>query len=163
MAEFKNTVTELMIAREYHKDGTPHLHAYVKLSKQYRCQGKHKRLILHGHYPDVRYIKNKYATIRYLKKEDEEPLVRGLNVHQYIKAKETKSSILGKRILAGDNLEDIVKDQPGLLANYNGLKKSIDRWQMDTAKPYEADGVRGMFIYGPPGTGKSRFVRNVAL
>lgn len=39
-------IKELVIAQEHHKDGGLHLHAYIRLDKQYRCKGEHQKLFL---------------------------------------------------------------------------------------------------------------------
>lgn len=59
-------------------------------------------------YPNVKsctYIK---GWIEYLVKEDKEPYSEGINPMQFLDAKKTKSRILGKRLLEGDKLQDLV-------------------------------------------------------
>lgn len=64
------------------------------------------------YYPNVQATKNKLAWIKYLHKEDTDTLTEGINAGQYINASESKTKILGKRLLDGEALNAIVQE-PG--------------------------------------------------
>lgn len=43
--------------------------------------------------------------------------------------------------------------------NYEKIKKAVNRYKLDTAKPKELDELDNEWIYGKSGTGKSRGAR----
>lgn len=70
------------MVQEAHEDGTPHMHAYVSLTKEYRCRGEHSALRINGQYPNVQSVKNKFKWLTYLKKSDTEPLEYGMSLSE---------------------------------------------------------------------------------
>jgi len=81
-------IVEIVVAQESHKDGEPHLHAYIRLQKQYNSRGKHDKLTIQGHYPNVQSVNNKLKVIHYITKEDKEPFAEGIDPSQYVHAHE---------------------------------------------------------------------------
>lgn len=45
------------------------------------------------------------------------------------------------------------------IKDYIKLKQCVQQYTLDTSKPTDADGVRGIWYWGGPGTGKSRTAR----
>ena len=64
--------------------------------------------------------------------------------------------------MAGKNLVDVIKENPGHLFDFHNWKKSIDSFKHANDKPYEAEGSRGIWIWGPKNTGKSHYARNIS-
>lgn len=162
-------IKELVIAQEHHTKEGLHLHAYVRLTKRYSCKGEHVTLHLTQEAltfkPNVQSVNNKLAWVKYLYKEDTAPLTEGIDAAQYINASESKTRILGKRLINGEALVDLVQE-PGFehfIPEYKKIKSSYEAFQLDATKPYEADGMRGIWLYGPPGTGKTHFARHFSL
>ncbi len=63
--------------------------------------------------------------------------------------------------MEGEDLADLVKE-PGFehfIPDYKKIKNSVDAFKLDTQKPFEADGSRGVWYHGAPGTGKSHAAR----
>lgn len=49
-----------------------------------------------------------------------------------------------------------------MVLKYDKLKTAVAAYQLDTRKPYEAKGCRGLWIQGPPGTGKTHKARTIS-
>lgn len=69
------------VSEEHHKDGTPHLHAVVKFKNKYSCTHIVKKF--KDEYPneykrfDVKPVRSIKHSIRYISKEDPDPLTNG--------------------------------------------------------------------------------------
>lgn len=74
----------------------------------------------HGNYKPA---KSAIASIKYITKEDKEPLeLADMDYKQEIQAKDSKKRILGKRLIEGEKLVDLVKENPEMLPD-------IKRWE----------------------------------
>ena len=165
-------IIELVIAQEHHTTEGLHIHAYVKLKTRYSCKGEHMSLHLRDpadtakiYKPNVQSTKNKLAWVKYLHKEDKNTHTEGIDAKQYIDASESKTRILGKRLIQGEALEQLVQE-PGfeqMVVHYKQVKNSIEAYRLDTQKPFESNGMRGAWYYGPPGSGKSYAARSQAV
>lgn len=109
---------EIVVAQEHHTVEGLHLHAYVRLATRYTARGEHTSLHLkhpetgETHKPNVQGTKNKLAWVRYLHKEDPKPYSEGIDAAQYVQARESKTRILGKRLMEGEDLAALCKE-PG--------------------------------------------------
>lgn len=76
----------------------------------------------------------------------------------------TKTRILGKRLLEGTPLADLVREEgnEGMLLQYDKVDNALKRFKLATDTPVETEGTRGLWIQGPPGTGKSRKARQIS-
>ncbi|AXQ65737.1 MAG: Rep catalytic domain protein [Cressdnaviricota sp.] len=158
---------KIVVVSEQHKDGTPHLHAYVSLSVEYRCRGDHKALKVNGNYPNVQSVKNKFKWLSYLKKSDDEPLEYNMSLSEDTTAMQSKKRILGKRLIEGAQLHELVVEEgnESMVLEYDKFKKAITAFQLDQLnKTVEATaGTKGLFVFGPPGCGKSKFIRDQSI
>lgn len=82
-----------------------------------------------------------------------------------MQAKEKKQAVLGKRLIQGEKLEDLVREAGNehMVLKYDKLKTAIAAYKLDTQKPSETQGCRGLWIQGPPGTGKTHKAREISL
>ncbi len=62
------------------------------------------------HKGDYTVAKNPIAIFKYIQKEDKNPASYGCDPQEEIKARVDKQKILGKRILAGENIKNIVAE-----------------------------------------------------
>lgn len=122
-------------------------------------------LVFKGKNPNVQAVKNKYATIKYLHKEDKEPLSKQMDLQEYINKTEKKQTILGKRLMQGEDLKALVEEEGNqhLVLKYDKLKTAIAAYHLDSKKPSTAGGCRGLWICGPSGTGKTHKARDISL
>ena len=164
-------IKEMVIAQEHHTKEGLHLHVYIKVGTKYTCQGEHVKLHLKCpdtgkvYKPNVQPTKNKLAWVKYLHKEDKDTYTEGIQAAQYIQASESKTRILGKRLIDGENLEQLVRE-PGFehfVPVYKNIKVSLEAYRLDSEQGYEAKGMRGIWFYGPPGSGKSHAAREKSI
>ncbi len=74
---------------------------------------------MEGYHPNFKSAKSAYGSIGYCCKYDEDYLEFGnMDAKQELKAKESKKRILGKRLIEGERLEEVVIEHPELLFGY---------------------------------------------
>lgn len=117
------------------------------------------------YYPNVQGVKNKQFWIKYITKEDKQPYEHGIIVAQYIEASVKKTKVLGKRLISGERLEDIVQEEDNahMILQFDKYQRAISAYRLTTEKAYTSEGTRGIWFVGPPGTGKSRKARDISL
>ena len=144
---------ELIVAKETHQDGEPHLHVYVKFEEEKDCTSGKTFDIgeFHGNYQACRSWK---AVMEYIVKEDKEYLAVGID---------PKSSL---RKRAARNKE-LLEEDPRMLVQSGSLSATMlttvlkARAAFGLLEPAEdRTEARGIWIYGPPGTGKSYAARH---
>lgn len=157
LEEFKKLgpLKEWIIAEEDHKDGTPHLHAYLVLEKKLNTTNANYFDLgeYHGNYQTV---KNKYAVMKYCNKEGR--TLSSIDISEKIKAKDGHKAYIGQQLIDGMDVTDVVIANPELLFEYKKLKENVTQFRLDTTK--QADELRVNFwIYGAPGIGKSQWAK----
>lgn len=148
----------IVIARELHEDGHPHIHAFVQLTKEFNCQNPRFWDLdkYHGNYQSAKSLT---AVVKYIKKDGDILEFGDIDWAEKLAAKKEHRRYLGKR-LQQEPLHEVAKEFPELMFQYASLSKSISMFKMDQAEAYEAPSERGIWIYGPPRVGKSRYVRS---
>jgi len=145
-------LSEYLIACEPHKDGSPHLHAYVKFKRGvtlkeaptvFNCIGKS------GNYQPARSCK---AVIAYCTKGD--TYISNFDIEKY-QAK--KGKVTSETLRTYTTIEALDKG----IVSLNSLK-AYEFARSLAVVPKSRDDVCGLWLYGPAGTGKSRYARDVA-
>jgi len=154
----KKKITGAVICRELHEDGTPHVHAYVLLDKKYDCENVHFWDI-EGHHGNYQHAKSIDAVAKYIKKDGDFIEFGDISWKEKMAAREDHRRYLGKRLIDGESLEQVVTENPQLLFGLKHLEQDLLTWKRITLKPHEATSTRGVWIYGRPGVGKSHYVR----
>lgn len=123
-----HVIDSYCIAREQHEDGADHIHALIVLDKRknvhspsYFDIGSH-----HGNYQTAR---NRVKVFDYLTKSDPTPLTN--MSAESLKIKNSNRAQIGKRILEGEDLKDIVEEYPNLLFGYKRLKEDLVAFKND--------------------------------
>lgn len=137
-----------VVASEQHKDGTPHLHAYVKYeggvymknNNVFHFNGKS------GNYQSCRSPK---AVTKYCIKGGKFEANFDLDNYLAKKGKLSIDTLVSKNTKAALLDGDITFMQARSYAYARAIVE----------EPYEHDSVRGIWIWGPPGTGKSHIAR----
>ncbi len=117
----------IVIARESHADGTPHLHLVFWLKK--RIQVKSTSLwdfiaMKHGNYQVAKKIVN---VVKYVTKGNDY-LSHGIDVQSWLKSKATKKGVtfevVATKMKSGESIEEIDHDHPGMvLRNLEKLQR----------------------------------------
>lgn len=103
------------MAQEQHEEGGDHLHAYVRLGKEYKARGRHRKLELHSvdpirlYYPNVQIVRNKVSWIGYILKDDHSNCYSyGIDPQEYLKCRKNKQSTVGAKLISGLTPKDII-------------------------------------------------------
>lgn len=108
------------------------------MRNRYTRVGRHSSLAIEDngtvYYPDVQGVTNKYAWLKYISKEDNEPEEYNMSVKHTIDATTNHKRVLGKRLLEGEKLVDLVVEEGNqhLLFDYKKIKQSLDAYQLDS-------------------------------
>ena len=151
-------IEEFVIAEEKHKDGSPHLHAFIKLDKRIRFKADRFDLIEFGktYHGNYQIAKSWHAVEQYCKKEGD--YISSFNVkaaknkqNKKIGIKELESDaldLLEQGVITGFQLANFVKNQNvyNLLKNKRKANKDIN---LDIEKK------RHIWYYGESNSGKT--------
>nr|WPR18794.1 MAG: hypothetical protein [Crogonang virus 115] len=151
-------ITGAVICRELHQDGQPHVHAYVLLGRQFCCKNARFWDLgeYHGRYEKARNIDH---CVKYIKKDGDILEHGSISWTEKVAARQEHRRYLGKRLMDGDPLADVVRDDPSLMFGLSSLYKDVCTWKQLSIQAADATDTRGIWIYGPSGVGKSRYVR----
>jgi len=123
----------VLIAREMHEDGTPHLHIALWLDDKLRISSASYFDFVtnqHGSYETMRSPK---GTRDYLHKSDPSPLTHGNSEGLFSAANKSKSTTAANLLLSGASLDDVCKTDPGFFLT-NGKKiKEFSSYVQDKA------------------------------
>lgn len=131
MLKLKGTLSKAAIAREQHDDGNFHLHCAAWYAEPIRFTDPH-HLDISGYHPNIRdkQIRSKKAVLKYISKEDADPLEFNINVQQELAMRTQHKRILGKRLME-ENLPTLLKEFPELVFGYKALKADIAEAKLD--------------------------------
>lgn len=146
-------ITEYVICEEQHKDGSPHLHAFIKLAD--RVYFKSDRFDLDGYHGEYQIAKSFKAVVRYVIKGKN--YITNMDIDSYLKKKGklTKEDLL----VDVDTVLDAKKINPLQVANWyrnSCVYKMLQRKPMPDEFPEKR---RHLWIYGPSNTGKTTMLR----
>ena len=131
---------EVLVAHELHQEGTDHLHAYAKYPSPFRTRNCKEFDFngFHGNYQAARSAKNvlKYCT----KKED---YLATFDVSAKIATGTNEKELLGKRILAGEDILKIVEENPKFIIGYQRLRQDVETFKQDQEEAANAVDLPG--------------------
>lgn len=112
---------------EAHSDGTPHVHAYLRLSNK-RCFRDPRAFDIDGYHANIQPCRNPKHWLNYLRKEDKSPGLDGDldDLLSSAKPKERLTDVIARRIESGDNSAAIFESFPGF---YMMNKRKIEELQ----------------------------------
>lgn len=112
---------------ERHADGTPHIHAYLRLSSK-RCFRDPRTFDIDGHHANFQPCRNPKHWLNYIRKEDQSALMDGdlADLLGGPKPKERLTDVIARRIESGDSSASIFEDFPGF---YLMNKRKIEELQ----------------------------------
>jgi len=153
----KNVERYLVSEETGTKSGQKHLHGYFVLNTKVRRTIKANFFDGEGYkHPEIEHTRNEKDWSRYcLKDGNYYTNIPEKLLESYKKGKKKTAEELGKEVLAGKKAKDLARENPSLILKYDGLKKSINTWEMDTKTVRELSKYRNLWLYGPPGAGKT--------
>lgn len=114
---------EYVVARELHKNGDEHLHAYIKLDGPFRTRDPNALDLLfgdnrfHGNYQGARSVKN---VIKYCTKADD--FITNMDLDALLLKGSARKKIAEDLVLKKRVLSEVVQENPTLLFGYSRLK-----------------------------------------
>lgn len=147
----------IIIAKELHKDGTPHIHVFMTTDKKVRTKlaSFFDLSTYHGNYQTARDSDDVYA---YICKTDLQPLYYG----KYSGNKQTvvqKRALQNKLMLSKTPIE-LVDEGYVHISQYKSIKDAINMYNIDKVLVPDYMPKECIWIYGKTGTGKSRYIRD---
>lgn len=144
-------IKEYVVAREKHKDGTLHLHAFIRYEKKVCWSATRWDLGpgIHGQYEKA---KSWVATQRYCKKDGD--FIANIDTESALQKKGKKNM----QILTGDLKDLLESGELNALSLPNAIKARAAFCLLDP--PADQKATRGVWIWGAPGCGKSHSVRS---
>jgi len=113
----------VLVSRELHEDGEPHLHCYLYYEKEFSC--KNERFFdISGFHPNVQSAKSVRAVQAYIKK-DGDFIQEGMDYAQEVSAITAHKAILGKRLIDGESLVDLTKEYPELVFKFKDIQMNV--------------------------------------
>lgn len=147
----------LLVAKEAHKDGTPHIHVFLTAKKKVQTRSSTYFDIggYHGNYQSAR---DSDDVIQYVRKSDSEPLEYGIYVGN-------NQSVVQKRALQNKLMlamptHQLVDDGIIHISQYKQIKEAIQMYNIDKTVVPDYMPKTCVWIYGKTGTGKSRYIRD---
>lgn len=120
---------EIVVAREQHQDGCNHLHAVVKFDKTYRTRNP-QEFDFRGAHCNIQPARSYKNVLKYCTKEDD--FISNFDVSSLLVKQESEKKRLGKRIIEGEALLEVVKENPSLIFGYSKLKADIEDYKRDS-------------------------------
>lgn len=137
---FKFTPERLIVSREDHADGTPHLHAYVGLhSKRNFTSSNFADLFLHpdlfhGNYQAARSVK---ATIQYVTKDKD--FLSNFDIEKPQDQKNRRAWASDQIVNHRKPLHELVIEDPQLIFGYNRLLQDVSSFCRDCSAKTSLD------------------------
>lgn len=124
----KFIVELICVASERHADGSPHLHVYIKLKGTLDTRDPNFADIqgFHGNYQGCRSAK---AVLKYCTKKED--FKANWDVMASIECKKNKRADIGKLLLNGKSLLELLPEYPELVFNYKRIKEDLREINLD--------------------------------
>lgn len=157
-------IEEYVVCEEKHQDGSPHLHAFLKLDRKIRFKGDRFNFIYEGkeYHGDYQIAKSWHAVQRYVAKDKK--YITNLNLKAAMQKQSKKIGIkeletdplelLEKGVITGLQLASFVKNQ-NLYKMLKNKRKANREIQLDIEKK------RHIWYYGESNTGKTYRIKQM--
>lgn len=149
------TVKKVIVARELHESGEPHLHAYVNFEEKKNLSNP-KYFDYKGYHGNYQTCRNILAVTKYIKK-DEDYLEEGIDLEAHEEGRRAHRKVIDTKLVRGEmTVEEAVMEDPSLIHNYKRLKENVTLFQLNTTQPFS--GYReNLWIVASTGSGKSQW------
>ena len=130
LKEKRKGLQQIVVSRELHEDGSPHIHCYLYYGTQFTC--KNERFFdIAGHHPNVQSAKSLKAVQSYIKK-DGDFIQEGIDYKAELSSIQSHQAVLGKRFLDGEDPFTITSEHPELFFQADKIDRClavIARWK----------------------------------
>lgn len=148
-----------VVCRELHEDGTPHIHAYVLLEKQFSCKDVNF-WDLNGHHGNYQKARNIKAVAKYIRKDGDFLEHGSLDWQEKVSSVEEKRLYINKKMLdPATTMADLLQEDGIDCRQAHHLQKALAACKQAMITPKTTEDVKGIWVFGPPGVGKSHAVR----
>lgn len=156
--ELKIFIDKYIVAQESHEDGGIHFHVYIEFKEQISISDP-TFLDFDGHHGNYQAARSPQDVVKYCTKEDADYLAFNIDVDAFIASKKSKKSYIGELLaIKRVPLQELVKENPQLIFDYQKLKRNMELYTMDTITKVDYYPRVCYWIMGLPGIGKSRYV-----
>lgn len=121
-----------VVCRELHQDGTPHIHAYVLLEKEFNCKSA-TFWDINGHHGNYQTARNINSVAQYIKKDGDYIELGTIDWKEKLDAKKEHRKYLGKQLIEGVKLVDLVKEHPELIFDYKKIHENLELFKAHNA------------------------------
>lgn len=118
--------SSVLVSEEQHKDGHPHLHAYVQFAKAKRV--KTRFFDLADFHPNIEVVKNMKKVIEYVTKDDKEPAQHQFDYKAVLAGKSSKMGIVARLFIEGKSLSEVNELEPGLVLMHKRKMEEYVSW-----------------------------------
>lgn len=154
--QHKLALDYLLIAREYHQDGSPHLHALLTAKSKANIKNE-KFFDLGLHHGNYQTARDTDKVKEYIEKADSAPLEIGLYMSN--KQSEVQKRAKDNKLIIEKPLHLLVDSGDISIYSYKLLRESKMLYNLDKIDVPEYMPKKCLWIYGKTGIGKSRWVR----
>jgi len=153
----KVSVDYMIVCRELHEDGFPHLHALLTLKKKLNTTSNVYFDVAdyHGNYQVARATDD---VREYIMKYDQHPYEYGLYTGNN-QSRVQKRAAENKAILSKP-LNELIDEGVVHISQYKQYKEAINSYRLDSIKVPDYIPKECIWIYGKTGIGKSRYIRD---
>jgi len=153
----KIAVEYLLICKENHQDGTPHLHALAICKKKYQSEVA-TCLDVAGYHGNYQTARDTDQVRDYIMKYDTEPYVYGL--YQSNNQSAVQKRALQNKLILSKPLNELVDEGIVHLSQYKQYAEAIKAYTLDSIKVPDYMPKKCIWIFGETGVGKSRYIRD---
>lgn len=168
-------IVDYIIAEEEHKDGTPHIHAWISLSRKVNLKDP-RVLDIKGHHGNYQSARSNSNVVAYVTKGSKFISSKPLDeLKLQVKAKKEHTSMAYQLALKEGLTKELVQEFPQILPNlqkiqagltiYNGLPNREEEKEQITCSWYADQDLsqkqRHYWVSGKVNTGKSTWWRNL--
>ena len=122
----RDGLRQVLVSRELHEDGSPHLHCYLYYDQKFDCTNE-RFFDLGSFHPNVQVAKSLRAVQAYIKK-DGDYIQEGMDYAAELSAIQDHRAVLGKRFIDGEDPVQIIKDSPALFFDLAKIQGALTIW-----------------------------------
>ena len=152
-----------VVCLEHHKDGNPHLHAWLEWEERFQTKNAHIFDYKNCH-PNIGEMFDKGKNTRnnaltYMLKEDNNLFSKGINLDEWKYSSKNKTRYICEDLISGKvELKDMVEKNPQMLMNYNKIKINLAQYNLDKSENENIEKTcNNLWIWGKPGCGKTYY------